>query len=93
MEVINTCIQFLVKFLYFWILFFVLHLVLIAQAVHAYFKLDRPEIKKEFTPLEIEMTRRRICGCLQRDMVITSILFLLVILSLGLKMCLHIFAN
>ena len=86
MEAINACILFLVNNFYYWIAFFVIYLAFIGQAIHAYFRLERPEIKNEFTPMEIEITRERIRSYLRGDIIITSILFLLVILSLGLKL-------
>ena len=91
MDVINACVLFLVKNTYYFIGAFVVYLVFIGQTIYYFFGLDRPEIKKKFTPLEIEMARRRIGGYLRGDIIIISILLLLVVLSLGLKLWFNIF--
>jgi len=86
MEAINACILFLAVNAYYFVGAFTVYLVFIGQAVYCFFRLDRPEIRKEFTPYEIEMTRERIGRHLLVDIVVTSILFLLMLLSLGLKL-------
>ena len=68
--------------------FFFIYLVFIGQAIYAYSRLDRPEIINEFTPLEIEMTKMRIYKYLANDLIVASSLFLLLALSIVLKLAL-----
>ncbi|MHB9019878.1 MAG: hypothetical protein ACYC3G_03345 [Minisyncoccota bacterium] len=86
MDVFNLCALFLVKYIYLWVTLLVVYLVFIGQAIYYFFRLDRPEIKKEFNQYEIEATRRRIGRHLCFDLIVALIFFLLVVLSLGLKL-------
>ncbi|GEM_PF-4915755 len=86
MDAIKTCAVFLTTHIGYWALFFFIFLVFIGQAIYAYFRLDRPEIINEFTPLEIEMTRMRIYKYLANDLIVASLLFLLLALSIVLKL-------
>jgi len=86
MDVFNACVLFLVGHIWYWVLFFFIYLAFIGQAIHAYFRLDRPEIKKECDIYEIEATRRRIGRHLRFDLIIALVFFLLMVLSIGLKL-------
>ncbi|MDO8443135.1 MAG: hypothetical protein Q7S81_02685 [bacterium] len=88
MEAINACILFLVGHIWYWVGFFIIYLFFIGQAIYAYFRLDRPEIKKEFDIFEIEAMKRRIGRYLCCDLIIALVFFLLAVLSLVLKLAL-----
>lgn len=88
MDIFRICVIFLAEHVWYWALFFFISLAFIGHAIYAYFRLDRPEIKREYDCAEIEMTKRRIGEYLIRDLMAASTFFLVTVLSLALKLAL-----
>ena len=85
MDIISVCALFLIEHIYYWVLFFFIFLAFVVWAIYAYFRLERPEIKNEFTPFEIEMTKCRIFKYLIGDIATAIFFFSLIVLSFVLK--------